>query len=127
MPTAAFPQLFVLDIRAACAWFERVLGFATVFQHGEPPFYAQVACRAGGQDRARINLRCVDRPVFVEGIREAEALLSAYIVVDDVDALFAEMQRRGAEFQQELTEQPWGVRDFVVRDPDGNLLLFGSR
>ncbi|MCC7426027.1 MAG: VOC family protein [Alphaproteobacteria bacterium] len=122
MPTAAYPQLFVRDIRAACDWFGRVLGFATVFQHGEPPFYAQVA-----REGARINLRCVDQPVFVEGIREAEVLLSAYLVVDDVDALFAEMRRSGAEFQQEPTEQPWGVRDFVVRDPDGNLLLFASR
>ncbi len=32
-------------------------------------------------------------------------------------------QQRGA-FAQTLKEQPWGATDFLVRDPDGNLLCF---
>ena len=30
------------------------------------------------------------------------------------------------EGQERLKEKPWRAVEFVVRDPDGNLLLFGS-
>ncbi|HEY4985896.1 MAG TPA: VOC family protein, partial [Bradyrhizobium sp.] len=41
-------------------------------------------------------------------------------------ALFLEFQAAGAEFFQPLKREPWGARDFIVRDPDGNLLLFAG-
>ena len=119
--TAAFAQLFVADIRAACAFYERVLGFATVFVHGDPPFYGQVA-----RNGVRLNLRHVDTPVFDDGRRQRESLLSVYVEVDDVDAIYAQFQRAGAQFQQPLTIQPWNRREFVVRDADGNLLCFAE-
>ena len=118
---AAFPQLFVADIHASCAYYERVLGFATVYVYGDPPFYGQVA-----RDGVRLNLRQVDAPVFDDARRQRESLLSAYIDVRDVDALYAQLQRAGAQFQQTLTTQPWNTCDFVVRDPDGNLLCFAG-
>jgi NAD(P)-dependent dehydrogenase (short-subunit alcohol dehydrogenase family) len=34
------------------------------------------------------------------------------------------VQAAGVEFVQPLRSEPWGARTFVVRDPDGNLLLF---
>src|SRR3954464_1913890 len=40
--TAAEPQLFVADIRAAIDFFVAKLGFVIAFASGEPPFYAQV-------------------------------------------------------------------------------------
>jgi catechol 2,3-dioxygenase-like lactoylglutathione lyase family enzyme len=41
---------------------------------------------------------------------------------DDLDATFAKVRDAGAEIVQEPTEQPWGTRDFAVRDPSGNLV-----
>jgi catechol 2,3-dioxygenase-like lactoylglutathione lyase family enzyme len=41
---------------------------------------------------------------------------------DDLDAAFAQVRDAGAEIVQEPTEQPWGTRDFAVRDPSGNLV-----
>lgn len=43
-------------------------------------------------------------------------------VGDDIDAAYAEAQRRGYEIVHPLTEEPWGVRRFFVRDPDGNVI-----
>ncbi|MED7828101.1 VOC family protein [Streptomyces chiangmaiensis] len=40
----------------------------------------------------------------------------------DLDGTFARLQAGGAEIVQELTEQPYGIRDFAVRDPAGNLI-----
>jgi catechol 2,3-dioxygenase-like lactoylglutathione lyase family enzyme len=120
----AEPQLFVADIKAACDFFTQKLGFAIVFVYGEPPFYAQVK-----RDGARLNLRCVDAPVVDGALRARESLLSASMTVataDEIKQLFLEFQSGGVLFHQTLRAEPWGARDFIVKDPDGNLLLFAG-
>jgi catechol 2,3-dioxygenase-like lactoylglutathione lyase family enzyme len=46
----------------------------------------------------------------------------ASIEVDDVDAVHAEAQRLGYEILHPLTDEPWGVRRFFVRDPTGKVI-----
>jgi catechol 2,3-dioxygenase-like lactoylglutathione lyase family enzyme len=41
---------------------------------------------------------------------------------DDVEAAYEEAQRRGLEIVHPLTQEPWGVRRFFVRAPDGNVI-----
>lgn len=41
---------------------------------------------------------------------------------DDLDATFEKVRAAGADIVQEPTDQPWGTRDFAVRDPSGNLV-----
>ena len=122
--TAAEPQLFVANIGAALDFFVSKLGFAVAFSHGEPPFYAEVR-----RDGARINLRCVDRPVIDADLRDREELLAASLTVataQEIKALFLEFQAAGVTFVQTLRRQPWRARNFIVKDPDGNLLLFAG-
>jgi uncharacterized glyoxalase superfamily protein PhnB len=40
--------------------------------------------------------------------------------------LFREFQASGVDFFQKLKTEPWGARNFIVRDPDGNLVLFAG-
>ena len=47
--------------------------------------------------------------------------------LEDAKPLFVEYQQAGVEFVQTLQSEPWGARTFMVRDPDGNLLLFAGR
>jgi catechol 2,3-dioxygenase-like lactoylglutathione lyase family enzyme len=44
------------------------------------------------------------------------------IGVDDVDVLYAEAVRRGLPIVYPLTEEPWGVHRFFVRDPNGRVI-----
>jgi uncharacterized glyoxalase superfamily protein PhnB len=44
------------------------------------------------------------------------------IEVDDVDAAHAAALRHGHEIVHPLTDEPWGVRRFFVRDPTGRVL-----
>ena len=121
---AAEPELFVTDFQAACAFFTEKLGFEIVFTYGEPPFYGQVR-----RDKALLNLRLICEPVFVGDVREREELLAAGITVNsaaEIRALFAEYQAAGVDFFRTLKQEPWGARTFIVRDPDGNLLLFAG-
>ena len=46
----------------------------------------------------------------------------AFLEVDNIKALFTEYVAAGVPFSQRLHQEAWGGRDFIVRDPDGNLL-----
>jgi catechol 2,3-dioxygenase-like lactoylglutathione lyase family enzyme len=121
---AAEPQLFVADIQASCDFFVQKLGFKVAFVDGNPPYYAQVA-----RDRAALNLSHVDRPVFDNERREREELLSAAIVVDtraEIDQLHEEYRSAGVPFHRGLKDEAWGARNFIIKDPDGNLILFAG-
>jgi catechol 2,3-dioxygenase-like lactoylglutathione lyase family enzyme len=115
----AQPQLFVADINASCSFFAEKLGFAIVFVYGEPPFYAQVK-----RDGAALNLRHVDAPPIDPALRDREDFLAASLTVDDVEALYLEFRKAGVPFHQTLRKEPWGATTFIVKDPNGNLLLF---
>jgi catechol 2,3-dioxygenase-like lactoylglutathione lyase family enzyme len=50
------------------------------------------------------------------------ALNGVHFHSDDLDAAFEKVRAAGAEIVQEPTDQPWGTRDFALRDPSGNLI-----
>jgi catechol 2,3-dioxygenase-like lactoylglutathione lyase family enzyme len=121
---SAEPQLLVTDIERSCEFFRGKLGFSLVFSYGKPPYYAQV-----GRDAVRLNLRRVERPAIESTVRDQEELLSVSMTVataDEIKLLFLEFQSAGVAFHQTLKKQPWGAKNFVVKDPDGNLLLFAG-
>lgn len=122
--SATAAELFVADIKASCEFFTQKLGFAIVFVYGEPPFYAQVR-----RDRGLLNLKHMDRPVIDPELRDRESLLSADMGLDtheEIKQLFLEFQAAGVTFFQTLRKEPWGAKTFIVKDPDGNLLLFAG-
>jgi len=122
--TSIEAQLFVANIQSSCDFYTNKLGFTVEFVYGDPPFYGQVR-----RDNARLNLRLVCEPVFVEGIREREHLLSASITIasaSEIKELFLSYQTAGVSFSQALKKEPWGARTFIVIDPDGNLILFAG-
>lgn len=47
-----------------------------------------------------------------------------YLVVDDVDALHAELVAKGVPIDLRPTDQTWGNREMYVKDPDGNSIRF---
>ncbi len=121
---SAEPQLFVTDIKRSYEFFGEKLGFTLVFSYGKPPYYAQV-----GRDAVRLNLRCVERRVIESTVSGREELLSVSMTVataDEIKLLFLEFQSADVVFHQTLKKQPWGAKNFVVKDPDGNLLLFAG-
>ena len=95
-----------------------------MFTYGNPPYYAQV-----GRNVARLNLRCFEGAVIESTVRDREDLLSASMTVataDEIKLLFLEFKSAGVVFHQTLKKQPWGAKNFVVKDPDGNLVLFAG-
>jgi catechol 2,3-dioxygenase-like lactoylglutathione lyase family enzyme len=73
-----------------------------------------------------VNLRSPDGRAVVQLVtRDATAPVDSVISVhvgDEVEAAYEEAQRRGFEIVHPLTTEPWGVRRFFVRAPDGNVV-----
>jgi catechol 2,3-dioxygenase-like lactoylglutathione lyase family enzyme len=119
---SAIAHVVVTDIERATAFYRDQLGFTIVFTYGNPPFFGQVA-----RDGATFYVRHVDEPLIADELRRKEHLISVAIAVESreqVKVLFASLQARDVPMHQPLKKHPWGDLDFVVRDPDGNLLQF---
>lgn len=56
------------------------------------------------------------------GLLAKGALNGVHFHTDDLDAIFQKVKEAGGEIVQEPTDQPWGTRDFALRDPSGNMI-----
>ena len=110
--------LFVEDLPAARQFYQDVFDLpiffeddnSAVFQFGETV----------------INLLDIRRaPELIEpGIvapREAGSRMVFTLAVDDVDAMCAELAKRGVELLNGPMDRPWGIRTASFRDPAGHI------
>jgi catechol 2,3-dioxygenase-like lactoylglutathione lyase family enzyme len=109
--------LHVSDLEAAIAFYTKVLGCTEDFRWED--FYAglllgsvhfHIAKGSGPFNRpvGGANLYfCLDSPA-------------------DVDACYAEIVAKGGRVDKEPQDYPYGMRDFVAFDLDGNMLSFGA-
>lgn len=122
--TSVAAHLYVRDLKASIDFFTVKLDFLIDFVYGDPPFYGQVS-----RDNARLALRSIDEPVFAGDIRQREDLLSASITLataDEIQQLFLACQAKDVPLHQSLRDEPWQAKTFIVKDPDGNLILFAA-
>jgi uncharacterized glyoxalase superfamily protein PhnB len=49
-----------------------------------------------------------------------------WIPAGDVDALYQELEARGARLRHAPANYPWGSRECQIADPDGHVLRFGA-
>jgi catechol 2,3-dioxygenase-like lactoylglutathione lyase family enzyme len=113
---SAAPVLPVRDMKAAIAYYTRVLGFTPAFINGDAgdsPVYAVLA-----RDGVGVHLRPL--PTMTHGA-------GAVLMVERVDALYAEYVAKHAGIARAIEDSSYGLRDFTVNDPDGNNLLFGEK
>jgi len=106
----ALPELPFDDVTAAVAYYRDVLGFRINYQQHD----------LGVMDRDNITLLLIARTERHTGIG------SAYIYIEDADALYAELRAKGANIQGEPVSYPWGLRDFGVLDLERNRIRFGQ-
>jgi len=58
----------------------------------------------------------------LEGLLAKGALNGVHFQTDNLDDSFSQISAAGVEIVQEPTTQPWGTRDFALRDPSGNMI-----
>jgi predicted enzyme related to lactoylglutathione lyase len=49
-----------------------------------------------------------------------------YLLVEGIDQLYEEVRARGAKVMSAPATEPWGLREFGVRTPDGHRIRFGE-
>ena len=122
------------DPEASLAFYRDTLGFEVRMDVGGGPM-RWITVGPPNQPDTSIVLHppAVD-PGITEGERATVAEMMAkgtyamlLLASADLDAAFEAVRSAGAEVVQEPTEQPWGVRDFALRDPAGNLLRVQQR
>jgi predicted enzyme related to lactoylglutathione lyase len=102
-------NLPVADIEAAKGFYTGFLGLDT-----EEFNMGWVARYTSSETGAHVQL------VTRDAASPEDAVISVHAV--DVDAAYAEAQQLGYEIVHPLTDEPWGVRRFLVRAPDGNVV-----
>jgi predicted enzyme related to lactoylglutathione lyase len=119
--TGISPVLLVADIQRSVSYFRDRLGFESEL-YGDPPDFAAVS-----RDQATILLAlCPEPDRIVPNWRIVDKVWNAYIRVDDADAVYAEVQERGAGIDYTIYDAPHGFREFGVQDPDGHDIAFGQ-
>jgi uncharacterized glyoxalase superfamily protein PhnB len=115
----AIPVLRVSGSMAAQEFYCNGLGF-TLLSSWRPeeaqddPRYMTLA-----RDGAQLHVHS-----FQSSIAGAGAV---YVLIDDADALYAELLSRGIAVSGPPIDQTWGTREIVVRDADRNVVTFGQR
>ncbi len=107
------PTFHVRDVEKAAAWYRDVMGWDVRFV--DAPHYAGVETCGLRLHLARWQWPGEPPPG------------QAYVLLEDgVDAYHQRLLSRGATFHQAPTDQPYGLRECNLRDPDGNYLHVGQ-
>ncbi len=106
------PVLPVMDLGKAVAFYRERLGFR--------PLFCLDTAAAVTRDGVELHFWPCKDP-------ELPRMSSCRIVVEGIRALYAEYQEAGVVHPNgKLTDQPWGYREFVALDLDGNALKFAE-
>ena len=111
----AAPTIPVRDIDQALGFYRDVLGMQTTFTNGDPIGFAILK-----RDSAELHLTRVKD-------HRAGTWNVAHLLVSDATALFEACTRAGARIVKGLRDHDFGLRAFVVADPDGNRLDVAER
>jgi catechol 2,3-dioxygenase-like lactoylglutathione lyase family enzyme len=103
------PNVPVRDVPASQVWYRDVLGFGINWLWEDN--FGSVGC-----DNVELFLYESDDPKPV----------TCSVFVGDVDEVHAWVVESGGEVVSPLEQKPWNVREFTVRDPDGNRLRVGT-
>jgi catechol 2,3-dioxygenase-like lactoylglutathione lyase family enzyme len=111
-PAVAFHVLPSLDLAVTKAFYVEVLGLRDVAYEG--PDYLIVR-----RDRLELHFWLTDDGAL-------PPVSSCYIRGGQIAALHEEFAERKVERLSPFEVRPWGMKEFYVHDPHGNLLRFGT-
>ena len=98
------------DVARGIAHYRDMLGFTVNYAQED----------LGVMDRDSVRVLIVPRNDQGVGVG------GCYVYVRDVDQLHAELVGKGANVEGTPVSHPWGLRDFRVRDGEGNEITFGQ-
>jgi uncharacterized glyoxalase superfamily protein PhnB len=109
------PIFAVRDVRETIAFYREVLGFQSEWLWGNPPTF-------GGARWGPVHVMFNQMPDVASRVEGHQH----WFGVEDADALHDRHVAAGATVVEPIGDRPWGVREYVVRDPNGYHLRFAG-
>lgn len=109
--------LAVRDLSKSVDYYKSKLGFQTIWEDG-------IGWHCLGRDGWEVMLgECRDdRSAF----ELANHSYYAYINLEGVDDMHAELLSKGCDITHKLETKPWGQREFGITTIDGHRIMFGE-
>jgi len=104
----------VTEMNRALGFYVDVLGMQKVFENGDPVGFV-ILKRDAGEIHLTLSKKHVatDRNV-------------AHLIVNNAQALYDQLEKSGARIIKGLRDADYGMRGFVLADPDGNRIDVGQ-
>jgi catechol 2,3-dioxygenase-like lactoylglutathione lyase family enzyme len=108
----------VPDLASSSAFYRDVLGF-TIHQIDDPGwlFYTLDNC----------TIMAGQCPDAIKPSQLGDHSYFAYLEIDEIDFYYNTIRNRGAIIGKQIRDEPWGMREFSLTDPDGFRLMFGGK
>jgi catechol 2,3-dioxygenase-like lactoylglutathione lyase family enzyme len=110
--------LFVEDLAAAKRFYEEVFGLPIRFEDGDSAVF-QFGSTLVNLLKVSAARELIEPAVVAP--REVGSRLQLTVEVEDVDAMCAELARRGVKLLNGPQDRPWGVRTASFVDPGGHI------
>lgn len=124
-PPRLYPALRYKNAAKMIDWLCEAFGFSVRARYGEGDVVHHAELTFGSSMIMLGTARGDDYGKMV-GEPGSGGGKSIYVAVDDADAAYARAKKAGAMIIQELTDRDYGSREFICRDPEGNVWSFGT-
>lgn len=104
------PELPVADVERAQQHYRDALGF-------------EIGWLYPGKEIGAVS-RVDMGPIFFRKRKPPFEPAVHWVFAEDIDASYQELKSSGANIVDPLEKKPWGLRQFTVKDLDGNLFYF---
>jgi uncharacterized glyoxalase superfamily protein PhnB len=120
-----YPTFRYRDPAAMIAWLCDTVGFTV---HARHPAEGDVAHAELAYGSSMIMLGAVRDDAYgaLVGAPGQDGGKSIYVAVEEVDALHDRVVASGVVIEEGLVDRDYGSREFICRDPEGNLWCFGT-
>jgi len=107
------PTLPVTHMDTAAAFYTGSLGFHLTFRNGAS--FAIV-----DRDGVELSLTTFE----VSGVSAGQG--RCYLKLTGIETLYSDYLAKGVSILHELREESYGMKEFLIADPDGNEITFGE-
>src|SRR5579859_1053620 len=121
------PNLAVSDVSRSLAFYVDTLGFTRTMTvpEQEPFIFAGVVKDGVEVFLNDIKLVFSDKPAGTSQQLGGWGI-SLYLEVENVDALYTDLKAKNVKIVNEPMTQFYGMREFIISDPDGVMLIFAT-
>jgi uncharacterized glyoxalase superfamily protein PhnB len=121
------PNLVVRNVEESLRFYENILGFTREMVVPDQSPFVFASVKSGDVEIFFNDLENVlsEHPEM-KG-KPLASISSSFIELDNVEALLRKLEAAKVKLVMPLTEQWYGMKEFVMADPDGHLIVFAER